>query len=71
MDTQIRLQIDTQEPFAGGMEFGEVGPYEKVVGQVSFAVDPDAPGYQGVVDIEYAPRNEDGMVRKWPEGTVA
>ena len=62
MDTQISLQIDTHEPFAGNMEFGDVGPYERVAGQVSFAVDPEAPAYQNVVDIEYAPRNEDGLV---------
>ena len=54
MNTQIRLHIDTHEPFADGAEYGKVGPYERVAGQVSLAVDPEAPAYQSVVDIEYA-----------------
>ena len=60
--TQIHLQINTREPFADGIEFGDVGPYERVVGKVHFAVDPDSPAYSSVVDIRFAPRNTDGLV---------
>ena len=59
---QLRLQINTREPFAEGLEFGEAGVYEKIVGRVHFAVDPDSPAFSPVVDIQYAPRNPEGLV---------
>ena len=34
MNTQIRLRIDTREPFAEGQTFGDVGPYERLSGRV-------------------------------------
>jgi hypothetical protein len=57
MPMQIRLQLDTREPFAGGASFGDVGPYERLAGRVQFAVDPTAPAYSDVVDLPHAPRN--------------
>ncbi|MCZ6874820.1 MAG: alpha/beta hydrolase domain-containing protein, partial [bacterium] len=62
MDSQIRLIIDTREPFAAGTGFGRVGAYEKWVGRVEFAINPQDPAYQGVVDLEYAPREASGRV---------
>ncbi|MFQ5873003.1 MAG: alpha/beta hydrolase domain-containing protein, partial [Dehalococcoidia bacterium] len=62
MDTQIRIRIEGREPFAGGTSFGDTGPYERLWGQVDFAVYPDAPTYQTVVDLGYAPRNFEGLV---------
>ncbi len=62
MDTEVRLQIDTREPFAGGMAFGAVGPYERLVGRVHFCVDPRAQENADVVDLERAPRNDSGLV---------
>ena len=62
MNTQIRLRIDIREPFAGGMEFGDVGPYECLSGRVLFAIDPDASNNQTVVDLDHAPRNSSGLV---------
>ena len=59
---QIRFQIHTRAPFANGTDFGDVGPYEKIVGRVDFAVNPDSPAFSSVVDIQHAPRNEDGLV---------
>ena len=59
---QLRLQIITRTPFAEGLEFGDTGAYEKIVGRVSFAVNPDSPAYSSVVDIQYAPRNPEGLV---------
>ena len=59
---QLRLQINTRTPFAEGLEFGDSGAYEKIVGRVSFAVDPDSPPYSPVVDIQCAPRNPEGLV---------
>ena len=59
---QIRLSIDKRGVFAEGLEFGDTGAYEKIVGRVSFAVNPDSPAYSSVVDIQYAPRNPEGLV---------
>ena len=62
MPTQIRWHVDTREPFAAGVSFGDVGPYEQLAGRVWFAVDPAAPAYRGVVDLPHAPRNAAGDV---------
>ena len=60
--TQIYLQIDTRDPFADSTSFGNVGPYERIIGKVHFAVNPASPAYTPVVDIEHAPRNPEGLV---------
>ena len=62
MDSQIRLVIDRRAPFADGQTFGDVGAYELLSGRVDFAVDPAAPEFSAVVDLEHAPRNPDGLV---------
>jgi Alpha/beta hydrolase domain len=62
MDTQIRLRIDTREPFAGGMAFGDVGPYERLAGRILFAIDPNDPANRMIVDLDHAPRNAVGLV---------
>ena len=62
MDTQIRLRIDLREPVADSMAFGDVGPYERLVGRVLFAIDPDDPANRTIVDLDQAPRNADGLV---------
>jgi hypothetical protein len=62
MDTQVRLQIDSREPFANGMSFGESGPYEQIEGRVHFEIDPEEPANQSIVDLEHAPRNSQGLV---------
>ena len=59
---QIRVHIETREPFAAGMHFGEVGPYEQLTGWVWFAVAPETPAYHHVVDLAHAPRNAAGLV---------
>jgi hypothetical protein len=62
MKTQIRLQLEAPRPFAEGDGFDDVGPYEMLYGRLHFAVDPEAPAYRTVVDLERAPRNSSGMV---------
>jgi hypothetical protein len=59
---QIRLDIERREPFAGGVEFGTSGPYERLYGKVHFAVDPDEPGLPYICDLDLAPRNAEGLV---------
>ena len=61
MKTEIRLSISEKTPFAGGMEFGTTGPYERIKGRVHFAVDPGEQAYSGITDLDKAPRNEKGL----------
>jgi hypothetical protein len=62
MDSQIHLIIDHIESFAAGKAFARVGAYERLSGRVEFAVDPQHPAYQQVVDIDLAPRDASGRV---------
>ena len=59
----VRIEIERVEsPTFEGHSFGDVGPYEKLVGRVFGEVDPDAPGNAVVTDVELAPRNARGLV---------
>ncbi len=58
----IALTIHHREPFAGGQAFGDVGPYEKIVGVARFAVDPNHARNRAVTDLDRAPRNAQGKV---------
>ena len=58
----IRIEVRLRADLAGGMSFGLAGPYEKLVGTIYFAVDPDNPANQIITDIALAPRNADGLV---------
>ena len=57
-----RITVDSQEPFAGGQAFGEVGAYELLSGTLEFAVDPTHPDNALITDIELAPRDASGRV---------
>ncbi len=60
---RIALDIQDRTAFAGGMSFGDVGPYERLKGRARFRVDPLAPAQAGVVDVDKAARDADGLVR--------
>ena len=57
------LEIKTRKPYAQGMVFGGVGPYEQLDGAVHFAVDPRHPRNAGIADLALAPRNTQGLVQ--------
>ena len=59
---QIRLEFESTMPFGGGKSFGKTGPYEWLHGMVSFAIDPNEKDLPFVCDLEFAPRNTDGLV---------
>ena len=63
----VRFEITQREPFAGGHSFGEVGPYEKIVGRAYFALDPNLRQNEAVVDLKLAPRNAAGRVEFWAD----
>ncbi len=47
---------------ADGHEFANTGPYEKLAGTVFYAVDPDDPANAGIVDLDKAEQDSDGLV---------
>jgi Alpha/beta hydrolase domain len=59
---QIRIEFTSKTPFAGGVSFGDTGPYERLLGMASFAIDPDEKDLPLVVDLDLAPRNAEGLV---------
>ena len=61
----VRVEIERRVVLLDGRSFGPYGPYEKIVGVIYFAFDPDNPYNARIVDLELAPRNADGMVEAW------
>jgi hypothetical protein len=57
-----RFEIISREPFAGGMSFGDTGPYDRIVAVARFAVDPAHARNHAIIDLSLAPRNGDGLV---------
>ena len=62
MKNRIAIDIHQRTAFGDGHEFAGAGAYERLVGRALFAVDPDAPAQAGIVDLDKAPRNRDGLV---------
>ncbi|MFO0927713.1 MAG: alpha/beta hydrolase domain-containing protein [Gemmataceae bacterium] len=58
----VRIDWHTREAFAGGQAFGDVGPYEKLVGVAHFEVDPTHPRNRPIVDLDLAVRTAKGRV---------
>ncbi len=58
----VRIEVESRVDLAGGMAFGLVGAYERIIGTIYFAVDPSNPANRIVTDIDLAPRNADGKV---------
>src|SRR5262245_61152394 len=59
---QIRLEFERASSFAGGKAFGSVGTYERLLGMASFAIDPNEKDLPFICDLEFAPRNPEGLV---------
>lgn len=57
-----RVEIAERSSYANGRSFEGVGPYERLVGRVHFAVDPVTAPNRPVIDLELAPRNGKGLV---------
>jgi len=57
-----RIEIASRTDVANGKEFGLAGAYEKIVGKIFFAVDPNDPHNKNIVDLDKAPRNAQGLV---------
>src|SRR5687767_97533 len=57
-----RIEVRSRVPYADGRSFDGVGPYQRLLGGVYFTLDPQLPANKSVVDLELAPRNEQGLV---------
>jgi hypothetical protein len=57
-----RVEIISRTDIQDGRAFGLAGPYEKIVGRVYFAVNPDNLHNKLIVDLDKAPRNAQGEV---------
>jgi len=55
-----KVTITTRATVADGRAFGKTGAYEKVVGTIEFALDPNDPHNKAIVDLD---RAETGEVR--------
>ncbi|MEE8128809.1 MAG: hypothetical protein V3T48_00860, partial [Vicinamibacterales bacterium] len=58
----VRIEITSRSDVANGKTYGLAGTYERIVGTIYFAVDPNNPANRIITDIDYAPRNADGKV---------
>ena len=61
------LRIQSRQPFAQGIAFGTVGPYEQLDGSVYFAVDPHHPANSLITDLKLAPQDASGRVHFWAD----
>jgi hypothetical protein len=62
-----KLVIEKREPFANGHEFAITGAYEKLAGKVYGEVDPKNPLNKIIVNLDKAPRNQQGRVEYWTD----
>lgn len=63
----VNVQVHQRQPFAEGMSFGTVGPYEVLRGRLLCEADPAAERNQHITDLKLAPRNDRGKVEFWSD----
>ncbi len=62
------FEVTSRAPFGDG-EIGGI-TFERVDGIVTYAVDPEHPANEAVVDLQYATRDDDGLVRFSGDATL-
>jgi hypothetical protein len=58
----IGIEVRARGPLAHGQAFGAAGSYERIDGIVRFGVDPTHPANAAIVDLDKAPRDDQGRV---------
>ena len=58
----VRFEISERSPFADGKSFGEVGPYERIIGKAVYAIDAKDRSNGEIIDLGLAPRDDSGRV---------
>ncbi len=54
--------VSVESPAFDGRTFGDVGQYQKITAKATIAIDPDHELNRGIVDLDIAPVNADGLV---------
>jgi hypothetical protein len=57
-----RFEVRLRRPLAGGVSFGDAGPYEELKGTLRFAIDPKNAANERITDVALAPRDHAGRV---------
>jgi hypothetical protein len=57
-----RIEIKSRTDVVNGKVWGNVGPYETIIGKVYFTVDPKNPHNKIIPNIDKAPRDAQGLV---------
>src|SRR5437763_363620 len=57
-----RVHVLERTDLMNGTAFGSAGPYEQIIAEAHFAVNPKLDANRIVTDLELAPKNEDGLV---------
>ncbi len=58
----LKIIIGNRTVVANGEVFGNAGPYERLDGKVSFAIEPEQPAFSHLTDLQHAQRNADGRI---------
>ena len=58
----VRFVVEQTRSLAGGMSFGDVGPYQRLDGTAYMEVDPRDPLNAVIVNLDKAPQNAKGLV---------
>ena len=58
----VGFDVNTQRILADGKSWGEVGPYEELLGTLHFATDPLNGANSRITDVGLARRSDEGMV---------
>ena len=58
----MKIEITSVQPVFDGVDFGNVGTYEKVTGRIRGTADPGHRLNAGIINLERAPRNAAGQV---------
>jgi hypothetical protein len=66
----VRVEVVRREAVLDGRPFGAAGAYEKLVGRIYFAFDPENAANARVVDLTLAVRNGQGLVEAWADFAV-
>ena len=62
MGNNITLEISEKVTFADNTIFGNSGTYERLNGRAFYEIDPKQAEQDGIVDVQYAPKNKKGLV---------
>ena len=58
----LSVDISERSPIEAGKGFGDAGPYEEIVGRITFGIDPTDSKNQVILNLDRAPRNAQGLV---------